>query len=154
MGRRLAVTLGAPAVLALAVALLTTFGEVSRPMSTADAMATLRQVVGYAPTDGRVLYSWQHCCADAPAGRLVPASRCVVYEFSEAGFKFKAWRNEGDWPADEGCWGPGDMQGCKGFLPGGLQLKTYAKHCHGPEGSIFRIDETRRIGVIETYTYD
>jgi hypothetical protein len=140
-------------VAALALAFLLGGCGDNQPMSTSDVMATLKKVIGYEPTDGRVIYSWRHCCAHTPTGELIPASRCVVYQFSEAGFKFSAWKH--DWSTTyTNCLGPGRMQGCRGFLPGGLQLEIYGQQCVGPEGWIFRIDAAKRIGVVETYTYD
>ena len=100
-----------------------------------------------------VLPDNSHVRSATPTGELIPASRCVVYQFSEAGFKFSAWKHDWSTTYTNGL-GPGRMQGCKGFLPGGLQLEIYGQQCVGPEGWIFRIDAAKRIGVVETYTYD
>jgi hypothetical protein len=89
----------------------------------------------------------------------MPASRCVVYELSKQERKAVQMRKLTNtvWTRTEApgsCWGPGDMKGCKGFLPGGLSLKLFADDCRGPEGWKFRVDEAKGIGVLETYTYD
>jgi hypothetical protein len=114
-------------------------------MSSSEVKATLMRTIGYEPAGGRALHSWHGCCD--------PETRCVVYEFSEVGFK--AVRDR-EFPrvghkSNQLC-GPGHMTACSWLFTRGLQLALHADECFGPSGWTLRIDEAKRVGVIETYS--